>query len=119
MRQVLAVIAVAVVIAACGADSGPLGVGDPERGEQVFTTNCVACHGTGAMGTANGPPLVHERYREEVFPDERIADAVRNGAPQRNWNFGRMPGIGGLDADDVSDLIAYLRQLQDDAGLND
>jgi len=119
VRQALTFIAVAAVIAACGGSTGPLGDGDAARGEELFTRNCVACHGAGAMGTANGPPLVHELYREEIFADDRIADATRNGAPQRNWSFGRMPGIGGLSNDDVADLVAYIRQVQDEAGLND
>lgn len=120
MRKALAFFAIATVIAACGGGGGgPLGDGDATRGEELFTLNCVACHGTGAMGTANGPPLVHELYRKEIFGDERIADATRNGASQRNWSYGRMPGIGGLDDDDLSDLVAYIRQVQDEAGIND
>lgn len=119
MRQALALIAIAVVIVACGGSTGSLGDGDAARGEELFTRNCVACHGAGAMGTANGPPLVHEMYREEIFADDRIADATRNGAQQRNWSYGRMPGIGGLSDQDVADLIAYVREVQDDAGLND
>lgn len=117
MRRLVVVIAVIVLAVACGDGIGELGAGDPVNGQQLFTMNCVACHGTGATGTANGPPLVHPLYEPGTFPDRAIADATRNGAPQRHWSYGRMPGIGGLSDQDLADLIAYIRQLQADAGL--
>lgn len=111
----LAAIVIAVVVgtAACVDTSiGSLDDGDPERGEQLFAVNCVACHGRQGQGTTAGPPLVHELYAPEEFSDLQIAESIRHGVAQRHWDFGRMPRFGALDDDDLADLVAHVRVLQ-------
>ena len=108
-----------VTAGACGDDGS-----DPEgdavaRGEALFASNCVACHGEQGTGTTAGPPLVHEIYEPGHHPDASFQRAVQEGVPQHHWEFGPMPAMPGLSEEQVDDIIAYVRQLQRDAGIID
>lgn len=113
-----------VALAACGGGgdassegSDPLAGGDPARGEELFVANCAACHGAQGQGTNSGPPLVHEIYEPSHHPDDAFLRAVQEGVQPHHWEFGPMPGIPGLDADDVADIVAHVRSLQREAGI--
>jgi mono/diheme cytochrome c family protein len=111
-----------VVLAGCGDDGGELAAdheADPERGQALFESNCAACHGPMAEGTASGPPLVHEVYEPGHHSDEAFQVAVAQGTPQHHWDYGPMPAIGGLDRDDVADITAWIRERQREEGIID
>ena len=127
LSPVLAVL-VALVLAACGGGGGGgaggnagAGAGDPSpsagEGEQLFAANCAVCHGPGATGTDQGPPLVHEIYEPSHHPDDSFRSAVANGVQPHHWEFGPMPRLPNLEADKVDAIIAYVRGLQRDAGI--
>ncbi|GGI08112.1 c-type cytochrome [Egicoccus halophilus] len=117
-RHLLVAVALA---AACGGgggeDAGASGDVDLARGEQLFAANCAACHGPEGQGTTAGPPLVHEIYEPGHHPDEAFHRAVQEGVPAHHWNSGDMPPIGGLDRDDVDDVVAWVREVQREAGI--
>jgi mono/diheme cytochrome c family protein len=92
-------------------------IGSPLEGEQLFGSHCSWCHGTQLQGSGRGPALPHQLYAASVLADERIYRAIRQGAPQRNWRFGAMPERGYLSADQAGHILAYIRQLQWEAGL--
>jgi mono/diheme cytochrome c family protein len=119
-----ALLATAVVLAACGAagdDGGAptAAAPDPQRGEQLFEANCAACHGPAAQGTVSGPPLVHVIYEPGHHSDESFHLAVQRGVQPHHWDFGPMPAVPGLSHEEVADIIAYVRDLQREAGIID
>lgn len=112
-------LALLIVAGACG-DGGSGTEGDAvARGEALFASNCVACHGEQAMGTTAGPPLVHEIYEPGHHSDASFQRAVQEGVPQHHWDFGPMPALPGLSEEQVDDITAYVRELQRDAGIID
>ena len=118
--------AVGLALVACGgaepsADgqdiATTLASGDAGRSEELFAANCAACHGAGASGTPAGPPLVHEVYEPSHHGDVSFLLAVQNGVQPHHWEFGPMPAVPGLDVADVADIVAYVRGLQREAGI--
>lgn len=102
-----------------GSDSGGSAAtqGDPVAGEVVFAGTCAACHGTDGTGTDVGPPLVHEYYRPGHHSDASVALAVLHGVQPHHWNFGTMPPQPDLSDQDILDVTAYIRQVQEEAGI--
>lgn len=75
-----------------------------ERGAQVFASHgCSYCHESGGRSAGKGPQLMGTK-RDDSF----IRFRVMNGKE------GRMPSFSGsIDADQLTDLIAYIRSLKD------
>ena len=123
-------LAMAVMVAACGdgpadsyaATSAPAKTvavltdvelsAAAEAGQSVFAANCAACHGADVGGTNLGPPLVHRIYEPNHHPDPSIRLAVLSGVRQHHWAFGDMPAVAGVSADEVEQIICYVRELQ-------
>ena len=70
-----------------------------------------------AIGTDQGPPLVHDYYRPGHHSDGAFYAAVRLGVRQHHWSFGDMPPQEGLSDSDTNDSVAYVRNLQANAGI--
>lgn len=102
---------VLLISTACGGTTDVVR-GDAAAGAEVYRANCAGCHGPGGEGAAQGPPLIDEMYAEDVFPDEALVDAVRNGARSDAWDFPLMPAMPGLSSTDLSDVLAHVRGLQ-------
>jgi cytochrome c len=78
------------------------------RGLTLLQTNCAKCHAIGRVGASPlsiAPPFrtLHERYPIETL-EESLAEGIRTGHPS-------MPEFS-FDADQVSDIIAYLKSLE-------
>ena len=86
-------------------------------GEAAFDRTCAACHGARAMGTDQGPPLVHIIYEPNHHSDEAFRRAVALGAVAHHWSFGSMPALPGVGSDEVEAIIRYIRWLQTRAGI--
>jgi mono/diheme cytochrome c family protein len=86
-------------------------------GERLFSQNCAACHGAQAVGTKQGPPLVHKIYEPSHHGDAAFVLAARNGSKQHHWRFGDMPPQPQLTEAQVKAITAYVRALQRDAGI--
>jgi mono/diheme cytochrome c family protein len=88
-----------------------------ERGRGLFDMHCASCHGPMALGTDQGPPLVHSVYRPAHHGDEAFQLAVSQGVRAHHWRFGDMPAVPGLTRRDVQHVIGYVRWLQRTAGV--
>lgn len=117
MRAVLATLLMTIT-ACASAPAVDLGGGDPGTGAEIFAVNCASCHGLDATGTATGPPLVDDVYRPGHHGDGAFLIAVRRGVPQHHWDFGSMPAVPGLSEGDVADIVAFVRELQREAGID-
>lgn len=117
---VMAVFALTIAPTACSAGSK----GDPlpipkafQQGEGKFKANCARCHGDRAVGTNQGPPLVHKIYEPSHHGDAAFQMAASRGVRAHHWNFGDMPQIAGVTPEDVTEITAYIRWLQRQAGI--
>ena len=88
-----------------------------QRGKELFNANCATCHGEAALGTAQGPPLIHMYYEPNHHSDASFTIAVSRGVPAHHWGFGNMPPIPNLLPEDVQQIIGYVRWLQQEAGV--
>jgi mono/diheme cytochrome c family protein len=118
--------AIALVVAsgACEGRPAPIVAFDPgpvpaehAAGERRFNARCAGCHGLLAAGTRRGPPLVHAYYEPGHHADEAFRRAVALGVVQHHWSFGPMPKVEDLTPADVERIIAYVRWLQQRAGI--
>ena len=82
------------------------------QGEELFNANCSVCHGLNASGTNQGPPLIDRIYHPGHHPDFSIRNAVSKGSQQHHWVFGNMPPITSVSADEVENIICYVRETQ-------
>lgn len=121
-RAVIVICLFGALAVACGGNGGTVGesaAGDVSRGRDLYRANCVNCHGPEGIGTGAGPPLVHEYYVPSHHADASFHIAVTRGVQPHHWNYGPMPPIEGLSSDDIDDIVAYVRELQREAGLLD
>lgn len=88
-----------------------------QAGEAKFKANCAACHGVGAVGTNQGPPLVHKVYEPNHHGDAAFQRAAANGVRAHHWEFGNMPKIETVTPEDVEQITRYVRWLQQQAGI--
>lgn len=110
---------IALVGAACsGAVAVPDVPGDAAAGAVVYERHCAGCHGVGGIGVQGaGPSLLDERYGPSLLDDRAAVRAIVEGAPEEAWNLGPMPRTRGLSEQDLADLLAYLRSVQEAAGI--
>ncbi len=84
----------------------PAGAGDPAKGEELFVKSCSSCHNPDAKGGSLGPTLVSADLAAQN--DDFLRDTIINGRTGT-----AMPPWGSvLGAQDVEDVIAWLRQRQ-------
>ena len=86
-------------------------------GKERFDASCAMCHGEAALGTAQGPTLLHAYYEPNHHADMAFMAAVGRGVRQHHWNFGDMPPVAGLGPADVDQIVGYVRWLQREAGV--
>ena len=87
-------------------------------GKVAFESRCAGCHGFDAVGTDTGPPLVHQVYEPGHHPDWAIRNAIADGVRSHHWNFGDMPAVEGVEEDEVTAIICYVRDLQRQADIH-
>jgi mono/diheme cytochrome c family protein len=81
-------------------------------GESLYVAHCQPCHGTLALGTDKGPPLVHAIYLAPHHADAAFILAIKNGVRAHHWTFGDMAAVPGVDDDEAYRITSYLRWLQ-------
>ncbi len=90
-----------------------------EIGKRAFDAKCATCHGANAAGTqGKAPPLVHQYYRPGHHADAAFFLAAQNGVRAHHWRFGDMPPIEGVTKGDIKGIVAYVRSLQKENGIN-
>jgi mono/diheme cytochrome c family protein len=87
------------------ASPAPAG-GDADNGATIFAQNCAGCHGENAEGGAVGPTLVSAdlKAQDDDFYREVILNG-RSGTAMPAWE-------GRLSAQDIEDVIAFMRSKQ-------
>lgn len=90
-----------------------------QMGLTAFTAKCADCHGVNGAGRAGiAPPLVHKIYEPSHHGDIAFELAVRNGVRAHHWPFGNMPPVEGLTGADIGAIVAYVRVIQRENGIN-
>jgi mono/diheme cytochrome c family protein len=87
------------------------------QGKKGFDENCAGCHGTNAVGTDQGPPLIHDYYNPGHHADGAFYNAVRNGVRQHHWRFGNMPPQPRVTDEQTRFIVAYVREMQEANGI--
>jgi mono/diheme cytochrome c family protein len=87
------------------------------KGHEKFHAFCAPCHGPQGVGTDHGPPLVHKIYEPSHHADIAFQRAAAQGVRAHHWKFGDMPKIEGVTPAEVTEIIAYVRWLQQQAGI--
>lgn len=87
------------------------------RGREIFQANCALCHGDAALGTAQGPPLVHLIYEPNHHADAAFVLAALRGVRAHHWGFGDMPPQPQVSREEVTEVVQYVRWLQRQAGV--
>ena len=113
---------VALLVVGCGPsgtaeDASTSTSGDVAAGEVLYQANCAACHGADLRGTDQGPPHLDPIYLPDHHADLSFRLAIEQGVQPHHWPFGPMPPVEGLDQQDITDVIAYVRDQQREAGL--
>jgi mono/diheme cytochrome c family protein len=88
-----------------------------QTGEALFNVYCTPCHGSSAVGTEQGPSLLWKIYAPNHHNDHAFYQAVKQGVRAHHWRFGNMPAIPAVTEEDVAQIIAYVRWLQEQAGV--
>ena len=115
----IAVVTLAIVLSACATDSANTSRSPKTMktvltagGATLYEQHCGSCHGVDLKGTDRGPSQLSVVYAPDHHPDESYRSAIANGVRAHHWSFGDMPPVKGLSADQVDEIIAYIRAQQ-------
>ncbi len=118
-RRVAIAVMVAFALGACGSGTGDadatVAAQDPvliDAGHDLFQANCAECHGADLRGTEDGPSLLSIVYEPGHHADGAFLLAVLRGVPSHHWRFGDMPRVDGVTPDDVTAIVAFVREQQ-------
>jgi len=87
-----------------------------QKGQAIYKTNCVPCHGVSGKGDGPGagvlkpPPRDHTDYAYmSTLTDQNIADVIKMGGAIKGRPL--MPSHPQIGGDDMDALVAYIRTL--------
>ena len=109
---------VALIVAACaGGENAATDIPtqDPglvTAGAALYQAKCASCHGTDLRGTDLGPSHLSSVYEPGHHSDVAFVLAVQRGSAAHHWRFGAMPPIEGLTEDDITAIVAFVRETQ-------
>ena len=89
-----------------------------EHGQQLFTGTCTGCHGAQGQGVPHLGKDLQTSPFVSGLNDDKLTDFITQGravTDPANTTHVPMPPKGGnpaLSAQDISDIVAYIRQLQ-------
>lgn len=92
-------------------------VGDSAKGSELYSRNCLSCHGVGGQGTNQGPPFLSNTYNPSHHADLAFHLAVKNGVRAHHWSFGDMKPLPDVSPETVGHIITYVRDIQRQAGI--
>ena len=111
--------ALVLVLLACGGDKGrwaafipPATPAEHQRGERLFNTYCLSCHGRAGKGDGLGPPMLDTLFHAPTVPGSMFRVSVRTGAKQKYYNFGAMPPLNRVSDVEVEAIRGYVRWVQ-------
>ncbi|TYB81783.1 c-type cytochrome [Maritimibacter fusiformis] len=91
--------------------------GKAATGQRAFTAFCASCHGENGGGTDKGPPLIHRIYEPNHHGDAAFLLAAQNGVRAHHWQFGDMPPVEGVTRAEVETIVAFVRAVQRENGI--
>ena len=90
------------------------------RGQAIYKSNCVACHGETGKGDGPGagvfkpPPRDHtDRAYMSTLTDKDIGDIIKMGGAIKGKPL--MPSNPQINGDDLAALVAFVRTLSEPA----
>ena len=92
----------------CAAAAGPAAAADIKHGEELLQKNCASCHAVGRTGDSPHKFAPAFRTLGQRYPIESLEEALGEGIVSGHPD---MPEFK-FDADDVGDIIAYLKSIQ-------
>jgi mono/diheme cytochrome c family protein len=107
-----------LALAACssaGSDSPGIPVQNSDlvaAGDPLYQANCAECHGSDLRGTDKGPSHLSNVYVPGHHGDQAFVVAARVGVRAHHWDFGNMAPVEGLSDDDLTAIIAFVRENQ-------
>lgn len=81
---------------------------DPRHGEQLLQQKCASCHAVGRAGESTHKFAPAFRTLGQRYPIESLEEALGEGIVSGHPD---MPEFK-FEADDVGDIIAYLKSIQ-------
>jgi mono/diheme cytochrome c family protein len=107
---------VSLLVACADGTAGPdIAPQDPQlvdQGADLYAAHCAECHGEDLRGTDLGPSHLSIVYEPNHHGDFAFILAVEQGSPAHHWSFGDMAPVEGLTLDDVTAIIAFVREQQ-------
>ncbi|MEE9320275.1 MAG: cytochrome c [Granulosicoccus sp.] len=89
------------------------------QGQSLYQSNCSTCHGAALGGKKGlGPPFVHGYYKPSHHADIAFYRAINMGVTAHHWQFGNMPAIPSLTKADATEIIRYIRAVQQANGIS-
>ncbi|MCB1997629.1 MAG: cytochrome c [Rhodoferax sp.] len=88
-----------------------------QAGQRIFDAECATCHGRFGTGTDKGPPLLNAIYNAGHHADEAFFRAAQQGVRQHHWQFGDMPAQPQVSAEQLAQIVRYVRELQQANGI--
>ena len=83
-----------------------------KKGQNAFHKICSNCHGSDGMGKhTKAPRLIDEEYLAPNFTDDDIRETILNGTNKMP------PQKKNVSAEEITEIIKYLRYSQKAAGL--
>ena len=119
----VAALAVVLIAAACSDPTPSDGTAGAEvtfvglDGASLYAQGCASCHGVALEGTDSGPPFLDAVYRPGHHADAAFLLATLRGVRSHHWDFGDMPPVAGLSADQVAAIVEFVRARQAAAGI--
>ncbi len=83
-------------------------------GADLFAQNCASCHGDGGAGGGSAPTLDSKQFLSSTS-DDQIHLLVSGGVPGSDMSPWNLEFGGPLTDEQVSQLVTYLRSLEDGA----
>jgi mono/diheme cytochrome c family protein len=96
----------ALMLAAAGRPAAA--ADDPKHGEELLQKNCASCHAIGLTGESPHKSAPAFRTLGQRYPIESLEEALGEGIVSGHPD---MPEFT-FDADDVGDIITYLKSIQ-------
>ena len=117
-RVTIIAVVLGVALAACSSPEGDSSdipvqnVALVATGDVLYQTNCAECHGGDLRGTDKGPSHLSIVYVPGHHGDQAFVVAARAGVRAHHWDFGNMAPVEGLSDDDLTAIIAFVRENQ-------
>jgi len=84
--------------------------GDAKKGGDLFSLHCTGCHYADKEDSKLGPGL-KGLFQKDLLPVSGHRVTEENIRKQLRKPFRTMPSFGSLNAEEISDLVAYMRTL--------